>query len=360
MSERAWLVRLTALALICVGGVEWLFGRVISRMAASPALEGVGRSVIEVIGRAGLFLLSTAFLLALTLYLAEVLRLGGKANRRHDVGGLAFATYLALFGVLVAAHAVLTTLMGLSDDAWLDITFNVLSLVALVAVAVGGILNPGVPPAARAGIAVIALAYGTWFYSVIGGAVAGAGGAQVPATGGMLLLGEAAALVAPALFFAATSVTGGRWRRPRSWVVPLVSALLFAAGNIADIAVDQGFTGVFTIWSVGFTLYLPWPLYAASLALFAHALGTCFSRRPSTVGSVYANPDTGMGLLLLLYAGFYLQLTYQHLLALLAVLLLGQLARPLRPHEEGMAIRQPASGQPSLPAEQVERPRATT
>jgi hypothetical protein len=36
-----------------------------------------------------------------------------------------------------------------------------------------------------------------------------------------------------------------------------------------------------------------------------------------------------MGVLLLLYAGFYLQLTYQHLLALLALLLITGLANPL-------------------------------
>jgi hypothetical protein len=251
---------------------------------------------------------------------------------------------------LLAAHAALSSFAGLSDEAWLDITFNVLSLVALFAAALRAILSPGVPVPARAGIAVLALAYGTWFYSVIGGDVAGAGGMAIPGTGGGLLLGEAAALVAPALFFAATSVPSGRWRSLRSWIAPLVAALIFSAGNIADIAVDQGFTGVFTIWSVGFTLYLPWPIYAVSLALFIHALGTCFTRRLPYTIAAYANPDTGMGLLLLLYAGLYLQLTYQHLLAVLAVMLLGRLARPIRPEPAVVSLDQPTRREhPGLP-----------
>jgi hypothetical protein len=359
VNERAWLVRMAALALVWAGGVEWLFGRVISRMAASPALEGVGRSVIEVIGRAGLFLISTAFLLALTLFPAEVLRLGASANRSGDSRGLAFATYLALFGVLLAVHAILSALAGLRDQAWIDITFNILSLAALVVAAVRAATNPGVPWTARAGVAVVAFAYGTWFYSVLGGAMAGAGGPQVPGTGGALLLGEAAALLVPTLFFLATSVPSGRWRALRSWTIPVLGALIFAAGNIADIAVDQGFTGVFTIWSVGFTLYLPWPFYALSLAFFLHALGTCFSRRRSAVVGNYANPDTGLGLLLLLYAGFYLQLTYQHLLALLAILLLGQLARPLSHYAESDG-RVQAAMDSAPPAEQAEQRRVTT
>jgi hypothetical protein len=359
LSERAWLVRLTALALIWVGGVEWLFGRVISRMAASPALEGVGRTAIEVIGRAGLFLISTAFLLALTLFLAEVLQFGSSANRRRDRAGLALAIYLALFGVLLAAHSALTSFAGLRDTAWLDITFNIVSLVAVFWAAVQGIVNRGIPGPARAGIAMVAAAYGTWYYSVLGGKLSGVEGITFAGTGAVLLLGEAAALLAPALFFAATSVPSGRWRSLRSWVVPGLALLLFAAGNIADIAVDQGFTGVFTIWSVGFTLYLPWPLYAISLALFIHALGSCFARRPAPKGRAYTNPDTGLGLLLLLYAGFYLQLTYQHLLALLAVLLLGQLARPLRLASIIAAAATSPAGVPA-PADQPSQPTTTT
>ena len=358
MSERDWLVRLTGLALIWVGGVEWLLGRVVSRMAASPALEGLGRTVIEVVGRAGLFLISTAFLLALMLYLAEVLQFGGSANRRRDVGGLALAVYLALFAVLLAAHAALTAFAGLRDAVWLDLSFNILSLVALAWAAIRAVAGRDIPAAARAGISVVAVAYGTWYYSVIGGALSRGEGTFLPGTGGGLLLGEAAALLAPALFFAATSVPSGRWRRLRGWFVPGLALLLFAAGNIADIVVDQGFTGVFTIWSVGFTLYLPWPLYAVSLALFLHALGTCFARRHDAERG-YANPNTGLGLLLLLYAGFYLQLTYQHLLALLAVLLLGQVARPFGSERE-QVDNSPLGVAPSRRAEQPGRPPATT
>ena len=360
MSERSWLVRLAALALMWIGGVEWLFGRVISRMAASPALEGVGRTVIEIIGRTGLFLISTAFLLAITLYMVEVLDFGARANRRGIRPDLALAIYLALYGVLLTAHAALTAFADLGDQAWLDITFNVLSLGAIGGAGLRGVSQAVVPAPAKLGIVAIALAYGTWYYSVIVGRVAGARGGSLPGAGGALLLGEAAAILVPALFFTATSAADGRWRNPNSWIVPLLAAALFSAGNIADIAVDQGFTGVFTIWSVGFTLFLPWPLYAVSLALFLHALGTCFARHPAANAPGYTSPDTGFGLLLLLYAGLYLQLTYQHLLGLLAVLLLGRLVQPLQPEAVGVGGSRSAVAPSSTAAEHAERPGATT
>jgi hypothetical protein len=360
VSERNWLARFTAVALIWLGGVEWLFGRVISRMAASPALEGVGRTLIEIIGRAGLFLISTAFLLAITLYMIEVLDFGARANRRGIRRDLALAIYLALYGVLLAAHAALTAFANLGDHEWLDITFNLLALVALGAAGLRGVIQSTVPPPAKLGILVIVLAYGTWYYSVIGGQVASARGGSLSGTGGGLLLGEAAAILVPPLFFAATSVADGRWRKPRSWIVPVLAVALFSAGNIADIAVDQGFTGVFTIWSVGFTLFLPWPLYAVSLGLFLHSLGTCFARRPAASARAYASPDTGFGLLLLLYAGLYLQLTYQHLLALLAVLLLGRLVRPLQSEADSVRASQSAVAPSRATAEQAERPGPTT
>jgi hypothetical protein len=109
-------------------------------------------------------------------------------------------------------------------------------------------------------------------------------------------------------------------------VLPVLLAATFAAANLVDMAVDQGFTGVFTTWSVGLYLFLPWPVYAAALAIFSYAVLTCFSR--AAVKSPYADSNTGLGLLLLLYAGYQLQLPFQHLLALLSLLLLTRLSVP--------------------------------
>jgi hypothetical protein len=151
-----------------------------------------------------------------------------------------------------------------------------------------------------------------------------------------------AAVFAPFAFFIGIAVPGGEWRHARRWIAPAVVFLLFAAGNIADIIANVGYTGVFAIWSVGFTLWLPWPIYGVSLAIFLYLLLTCFGKK-GDAASRLACMNRGMGLLLLLFTGYYLQLTYQHLLALLAMLLLSGIARPFDEARRAVAaITEPA------------------
>jgi hypothetical protein len=137
--------------------------------------------------------------------------------------------------------------------------------------------------------------------------------------------GELAAVLAPFAFFAALVLPHGQWRDTKRWIVPCLLGVGFTAANIADIVFNQGFTGVFAFWSVGLRLWLPWPLYALSLALYAYCVLTCFAKGEK---AELANLNTGLGLLLLLFAGHELQLSYQHLLAALSLLLLTGIARP--------------------------------
>jgi hypothetical protein len=346
----SWLARYAAIGLIVVGGLEWVFGRVISRFAAIPPLEGIGRTIVEALGRTGIFLISTAFILAATLFFTTTLRLGERANRKRDAGGLALALYLTLYGVFLAAHAVFTALSVFGDDAWLDVTLNILSLVAVWWVALKFILTQDArrktkdvsalpssivhrPSSRYAALAfkvavlLIAIAYSAWYYSVLYSWVAGPGATGVGGPVDALQLGEVAAVLVPLAFFVAMAVPGGEWKHPRRWIVPAIALVLFAGGNIADIIANMGFTGVFAIWSVGFTLWMPWPIYALSLAAFIYLLLTCFGKT-NGAESPFVSMNRGLGLLLLLFAGYYLQLTYQDLLALLAVLLLTGIARP--------------------------------
>jgi hypothetical protein len=352
----SWLARYAAVGLIIVGGLEWLLGRVISRFAAVPPLEGIGRTIVEALGRTGIFLISTAFILAATLFFTTTLTLGERANRRRDAGGLALALYLTLFGVFLAAHAIFTTLGVFADEAWLNVTLNILSLVAIWWVALRYLLTiedgrwtmgdhgtssvvgrrsmsrrrtiVGWPTAAyKLGILLIALSYTAWCYSVLYSSLVGPGSTAAGGPVDALQWGEVAAVLVPLVFFVAMALPGGEWRHPRRWIAPLIALLLFSVGNIADIMANMGFTGVFAIWSVGFTLWLPWPVYALSLAAFIYLLLTCFGSRNGTE-SPFVSMNRGLGLLLLLFAGYYLQLTYQHLLALLALMLLTGIARP--------------------------------
>jgi hypothetical protein len=327
MDERAWLARYMAAGLLVIGGIEWLLGRVISRLAAAPPLEGVGRTIVEVLGRIGIFVLSASFLLAAGLFLLSVVQFGEHANRLRRAGDLALSIYLGLFAVFTAAHALLISLAVFRDALWLNVTFNLLSALALWWVGLRFAMQQAGPVAAKVAVLLVPLAYSGWYYSVLQPWLRDTGAVPQSDTTLALHLGELAAVLAPVIFFAAIAVPGGRWRNGRRWIAPVVLAVLFSAGNIADMIVNQGFIGVFSIWSVGFTLYLPWPIYAVSLALYLFSVLECFDR--STEGkAAYTTRDVGAGLLLLMFAGYYLQLTYQHLLAVLALLLLTGIARP--------------------------------
>ncbi len=285
------------------------------------ALEGAPRAIIEGFGQVGIRLLPLAFIAATLVLFLSTLDLGEQAIQHRKQQSVALAMYLSLFGTLTVAASFFPA------ASWLETTYSIMSLVALVWVGRHALGSQTLDKASKWAVASVVLAYAGWFYYIIMQVLGarwgwGWGGAGVVA----LNIGEIVALAAPFLFFAAVALPNREWVHPKRWILPAIVTLMFAAGNVADMVFDQGFTGVFTLWSVGFTHFLPWPLYALALAAYIYAVLTCFSR--DTKKAAFANPNTGLGLLLLLFAGYNLQLTYQHLLALLAMMLFAGIARP--------------------------------
>jgi hypothetical protein len=328
VSERDWLARYAGMGLGVVGALEWFLGRTVSRMAAAPPLEGTARTIIETVGRAGIFLISPAFILAATLLFLSVSTFGSSSTpgEPRRPGRVALAIYLAVFAGLAAAQSLLSALSLFSPQPWLVITFNLLSGVAMWWVALSFALSRQTEPAQRVAVLLIALSYSGWLYYVLQQQAPNAGMGFAGAPVFVRDLGEMAAIVSTAALFWAIAVPNGQWRHWGRWIAPAILALAFTAGNIADLVADQGFTAVFTTWSLGFYLFLPWPVYAVGIALFAYAVLTCFSRGDDK--TPLANRNIGLGLLLLLYAGYQLQLPYQHVLAVLSLLLLTGLAKP--------------------------------
>lgn len=314
MRERALLLRYLGTGLLALGALEWLLGRTISRMAAAPTLEGFPRTIIEALGRTGIFFASPAFLVAVALVVSSVFNSFPGVKTQDRRSQQAIALYLALIAVLSLTHIFFGNLN------WYNVSFHILALVAHWSLTLFFLLRRKENDAAKIALLLVALAYtGQYLFFFLERL------AVRPALFGLtnlsaVELGELAAVLAPFPFFAATALPNSGWRNARRWILPLLLATLFSAGNIVDIVANQGFSGVFTIWSVGMRLFLPWPLYALALALFSYSVLTCFSRTISK--SDYANRNTGLGLLLLLFAGYRLQIPYQHLLALLAMMLL--------------------------------------
>ena len=334
MEESRWLARYATLALAVVGGLEWLLGRTVSRLASAPPLQGTARDIIEGLGRVGYFLVSPTFMLVALLVLLAALQLGASVARGKSTVAVVLASYLAVFAVFAVAHTLL------EQQAWLNITFNLLSALAIWWLAVRFLFSDLYSRAARLGVLLLALAWTGWYLYVLrqllGDRVADAGQWDLA----VLSIGELLAVLAPFAFFMAVVAPAKSWGRKRRWVLPVVLALVFAAGNIADTVFNQGFTGVFTTWSLGFNLLdygVPfWPLYAVSAALFFYSMLTAFASDGITSNS-YANPNTGFGLFFLLLATYSLQVQYQHLLALLSVMLLTGTFVPFAPREEEAA-----------------------
>lgn len=316
--EIALVTRYAAAALALVGGLEWLLGRTISRLAAAPTLEGAPRQAIEVLGRTGLYLISPTALLAVAVLLLMTIRAGASAVQARDTSKLAVSLFLAVFGLIALTHTFYPTLL------WLNVALNLLALAALWAVALLCLVERALSPALRLGVGLVAFAYSGWLYYVLQQSLVGTDTRLLGAPIFFLNLGEIAVVAAPAAFFAAIALPHRQWRHAVRWLLPAMLALLFSVGNIADGILNQGFMGVFAIWSLGVNLFLPWPLYALSGTLFVYALLTCLSGKGPRAPE--ANPSTGLGLLLLVFAGYALQLPFQFVMAALSIALLSGLA----------------------------------
>jgi len=323
--ERSWLSRYLAVGLMVFAGLEWFLGRVVSRTAAAPPLSGIGRTIVEALGRTGFFLFATAFLLATALLLLSAWRLYELARNEHHLDDVALAVFLGLFAILDVVQSLLTASSAVTSEGILTFSFNVFSLIAVWWLTVRFLSVGREPRMVKVAVSLAALAYSCWYCSILAGGIS-LGSSNIGSTD-ILRFGELAAVLTPVALFVAMALPH-EWRVGKRWIAPVLLSLAVAAGNIADIATDSGYTGVFSIWSVGFTLWLPWPIYAVSIGLFLYAVLTCFARKVKPGG--YGDANIGLGMLLILFAGYNLQLTYQHLLVVLAFALLTKVARPLR------------------------------
>jgi hypothetical protein len=321
MEERRWLARYLAVATVMLAGLVWLLLFTLSRLAAAPNLEGVPRSIIEAVGRVGVFLVSPAFLVVAAYFLLSVVYIGTSAAGRAME---ALAIYLGVFGGVAVAHALFPTLI------WLNIVFTIVSLAATLWLVARHVAYQKVSTTMRAGVLLVGAAYISQSLFVLQQNV-GIGKLLGEQRLAVLQAGELLAVMAPFAFFAAVAVPFRQWQHARRWVLPIALTGAFSAASVADMVFNQGFTGVMTIWSTGMQLYLPWPLYAISLGLFAYSVLTCFyAQEPK---ARFADPNTGVALLLILFTGYRLLLPYQHLLAILSLILLTGLSKPFAADE---------------------------
>jgi hypothetical protein len=120
----------------------------------------------------------------------------------------------------------------------------------------------------------------------------------------LFFLGELAAALTPVALW-------WRWGRGASravWAGAALPALAFAGTYLAAPAM----TGTLAIWSIGMTLYLPWPFYAVGLWLAGVTVFVGLRRQP----------EIGWGILLLAAGGYAPQFSVQIFFSLIALWLL--------------------------------------
>jgi len=335
--------------LAAAGVTELLLLRTLSRVAVHIPKEGAVLLAYQVLTGVGSFAFNLATILAVAAVALYLLpqrerRLG--AWRLLAMGPLALLlTWSVVLPLLRAADGSASS--GTTDAA-AKLAFGVAFALAVVGLAVPYALRRGAPLSRRAAVSLLAAAYLCAEYYALSYAaqgLRGAGGApplafQILTAGEVLVVAGAGALFiawgvgggavgaagrSPAgdsrpppkgggmdwAFHAPAFTLGSRPNRLRL-AVPTALSLLLLAGYLANGSTSA----ILSLWTEGLTLYLPFPLYLAAFWLYGWTVVACFQRRDGFA--------VGCALLLLFVGGYVLELTYQHLLAALALLVLTQ------------------------------------
>jgi len=320
--------------LAAAGMAELLLLRTLSRVAVHIPKEGLVLSVYRALTGVGSFAFNLATILAvvaLALALLQLARQQHRADPWQIVGAGALALLLAWSVLLPLLRST-----GEGSDEAAKLAFGLVFSVAVVALALPHFLSRRKPLARRAAVALVgAVALCAQYYtlSYAASGLLGTGGPP-PLASEFLALGEVLVVASAGAIFAAWGATrrpgflawphGGRrgWKAPATGLlnspnrlglaVPTALSLLLLASYLTNGSTSA----ILSLWTEGLTLYLPFPVYLAAFWLYASTVVARFQRRDGFA--------VGCALLLLFVGGYALELTYQHLLAALALLVLTQ------------------------------------
>jgi len=286
---------------------ELLLNRILSRATIFIPKGPTAEAFLSALAFLGFFLLAFAFLLSVVWLVAFAARSLStvRAGARELLLALLLFFFLLLGTATVVEASPLATLVFAA-------TFIAILLVLLVEVWGGPLIW-------RAFVAGVSAAYLLHTLAIAASAVASlapslaVGGASE----GFQRAGEVAALLAaPLLFVAAVRTARGTWvmnlRRATIAAIPAAILVFLASLSLSILA-------SISLWSLGFTLFLPYPLYAAGLWLFGVAVLSARRRAPAN----------WIALPLLFTAGYNLNLSYLYFLAVIALILMIPLGRRL-------------------------------
>ena len=276
--------------------IEWLIGRTLTRSAIYMPKTPLMISAYQALGAIGQVALTLTSLLALLALLWIAWQ-----ERRN----LAFSLLLIASAVLSLAFIVV-----MPEGWWL--VFDRIMIVAIVTVLIGRLWRTARDR--RWSIAVTIPMMAVWLGALYQLLPALAQAFQLPAAPplghALFNVGEILVALTPIALWLV-------WRpreRKRVYGLAAIPAILFAIMHLAAPAM----TSILSIWSIGLTLYLPWPIYALSLWLGALVVVSALKR----------DQPIGWALLLLVTAGYAAQVSTQVFISIIALWMLS--AEPLR------------------------------
>lgn len=300
--------------LLIAGLGELILFRTLSRVGVHIPKEGVVLGAFNALTEGGSYafnVASVATLVALLVLSAAVLK--GQFGRRP----LATAAAPALIGL--AAASVLLSLIQEGPAARL--VFGLVALAVMLALAGQALIDRRQKPMRSIVVFTIVLTYLSAQYHVLALDAYQALGVRSSPPAGIATLEVAEALVVLNAFLVFWVWSGIPLRAasgPSIYQLVTVGTLIALFLGSYYGRPDSSTASILSLWSLGLTLYLPVPIYALALGLYGAAIVRCAHRAH---GDEAATLDV-IALGLLPVAGLTLELTYQYLIALTALLLL--------------------------------------
>ena len=297
---------------------DWLIARTLTRLAIFMPKSPLVVMVYQVLGLVGQVATSLSGLLGLGV-------LGWMAWREWRAGSI------WLPPLLLGLGAASLVFLVIPPSGWLAIGNYALGLAAAGIILArvssmpgnqtrGNPWTPGVWAVLVPGMAFVA---GRLYQAVAAWYTAMRWPGPPFAAGVLFNLGELLVVLSAAAWWWAYG-RGASWRMGLGATLP---AFVFAAMRLAI----PSMTGVLAMWSTGLTLYLPWPLYVASLWLAGVAV----------LASLRRGDLAGWAILLLVAGGYAPQLSLQVFLNLIGLWLLAS-RQPMGLTQKGP----PACGEP--------------
>ncbi len=270
--------------------IDWLIGRTITRSAMLMPKSPLMITIYQALGAIGQVALTLTGLLALLALVWIAWRERGS---------------VVVSALLVVRAALSLLFIAIAPTGWWSVADHALTLV-IVSYLLARMWHAPAPMAGKLALSLPALALllGVVYQTLPALAEALSLPATPPWTGAVFNLGEALVALSPI----------GLWwieRRgvaAKTYAIALLPALAFAIAHNASPAM----TNIITIWSIGLTLFLPWPVYAISLWLCGVIV----------IGSIRRGQPIGWALLLLAAGGYAPQLSTHAFLGLIALWLI--------------------------------------